>query len=81
MNSDTQTCCPSGSRTYTPRDGRGVCCGLDKVYLPQTQICCESGYPSQSMVHDIGRSVRDDVKCCGLGFFTMSAQICCDGVR
>ena len=81
MNQSTQTCCPTGSRTYAPRDGSGVCCGLDKVYLRQTQLCCESDYPPESTVHDIGRNLRGDVQCCGLDFFAMSAQICCDGVR
>ncbi|XP_072030633.1 uncharacterized protein [Amphiura filiformis] len=76
MNTRTHTCCPNGVRA---REGQGHCCGLDKVYQPGSQMCCENdAYDYESRVHDVGHNQADELHCCGLDLvYRKSTHQCC----
>ncbi len=75
MNTVTHTCCLSSRRIPEVREGRGHCCGVDKVYQQESQLCCTAGYESQ--VHDLIQNQASDMGCCGLDVYDKNTQQCC----
>lgn len=83
IDSSYQTCCFNGVE-YAPRVGLGSCCGADKLFNPETDMCCERHQPNPaSEVHVIGQDavIDGDFECCGLTAINTTKTRCCNQVR
>ena len=80
MNTRSHTCCYNEQYVLEARKGQGFCCGLDKLFDPRSQMCCESG--TKSHVHDVHHSQAvEQLDCCGLEIYNRTDEQCCrDGI-
>ena len=74
INTRSHTCCYNEQEYgFEARKGEGFCCGLDKLFIPSSQMCCESG--TESVVYDVHHPEQLD--CCGLEIYNRTNEQCC----